>query len=113
VAYAYDAKVRLLGVDRAELEARGAVSEAVARQMAEGARSRLGATWGLGTTGIAGPGGGTETKPVGTVWLALAGPGGTAAWRLGLGDRGREVVRLATVKSALEQLRRSALGVEA
>lgn len=109
VAYANEVKVGLLGVDSADLEREGAVSETVARQMASGARDRLGATWGVSTTGVAGPGGGTEAKPVGTVWLALAGPRGVESWRLEWSPRGRDGIRFATVRSALDRLRRSIL----
>ena len=76
VAYANQAKVSLLGVDPDVIEAHGAVSEPVARQMAAGVRERLGADWGLSATGVAGPGGGTPEKPVGLVWIGLAGPEG-------------------------------------
>jgi nicotinamide-nucleotide amidase len=106
VAYANEAKVRLLGVDAPLLAAHGAVSEPVARAMAEGARRAGGADWGLGITGIAGPDGGTAEKPVGTVHLALAGPGGTqAVARLYRGDRER--VRRAAAFEALDLLRRA------
>ena len=77
VVYSNAAKERLCGVPAAMLEAHGAVSEPVARALAEGVRARAGATWGLATTGIAGPGGGTDDKPVGTVHIAVAGPSGT------------------------------------
>ena len=77
VVYANDAKVRTCAVDPAVLERHGAVSEPVARQLAEGIRNRAGATWGIGITGIAGPDGGTPDKPVGTVHFAVAGPDGT------------------------------------
>jgi nicotinamide-nucleotide amidase len=95
VVYANDAKVRTCGVDPAVLAAHGAVSEPVARQLAEGIRSRAGATWGVGVTGIAGPGGGTPDKPVGTVHFGVSGPDGTEhAMVRFAGDRGR-VQRLA------------------
>ena len=77
VVYANDAKVRTCAVDPAVLERDGAVSEAVARQLAEGIRNRASATWGIGITGIAGPDGGTPDKPVGTVHFGVAGPEGT------------------------------------
>ncbi len=104
VAYANAMKERLLGVDGAVLAAHGAVSEPVARALAEGARALAGATWGLGVTGVAGPGGGTEEKPVGTVHLAIAGPDGTRAWaRRFPGDRER--VRKTAAYDVLNQLR--------
>lgn len=79
VAYANSAKMELLGVKKETLEAHGAVSEETVIQMAEGARSKFGTTYALATSGVAGPGGGTEEKPVGTIWLACAGPDGTKA----------------------------------
>jgi len=72
VAYDNEVKVRAAGVDPALIEAHGAVSAEVAVALAEGARERLGADIGIGITGIAGPGGGTEEKPVGLVWLSVA-----------------------------------------
>ena len=104
VAYANAIKERVLGVDGALLAAHGAVSEPVARAMAEGARRVGSATWGVGITGIAGPGGGTPEKPVGTVHLALAGPAGTqAVARLYRGDRPR--IRRQAAFEALNLLR--------
>lgn len=106
VTYSNDAKVAQLGVDPGVLEAHGAVSEPVARQMAEGVRARAGTDFGIGVTGIAGPGGGSPDKPVGTVHIALSSAEGTTHRALRLpGDRER-VQRLA-VASALELLRRT------
>jgi nicotinamide-nucleotide amidase len=104
VVYGNDAKTALLGVPEALLAAHGAVSEPVARAMAEGARRLGSATWGLAVTGIAGPGGGTPEKPVGTVHLAIAGPDGTRTWaRRFPGDRER--VRKTSAYDLLNQLR--------
>ena len=72
VTYAYDAKREVLGVSREALDEHGAVSEPVAREMARGARDTADVTWGLATTGIAGPSGGSEENPVGTVYIGIA-----------------------------------------
>jgi nicotinamide-nucleotide amidase len=79
VTYAYDAKREVLGVSREALDAEGAVSAPVAEQMAAGARDRANTTWAVATTGVAGPGGGTEAKPVGLTYVgvAYAAPWGT------------------------------------
>jgi nicotinamide-nucleotide amidase len=104
VAYANAMKERMLGVPADLLAAHGAVSEPVARALAEGARRAGGATWGLGITGIAGPTGGTPEKPVGTVHIALAGAGGTqSVQRLYRGDRER--IRRMAAFEALNMLR--------
>lgn len=79
VSYDNSVKENVLGVSREDIETYGAVSEQVARQMAEGVRRVCGTTYGVATTGIAGPSGGSEEKPVGTVWMAVAGPNGTVA----------------------------------
>lgn len=81
IAYANEAKMRLLGVREEDLLRHGAVSEPVVRQMATGARRALGAEVALAVSGIAGPGGGTPEKPVGTVWIGLSTPEGTWARR--------------------------------
>jgi PncC family amidohydrolase len=75
VAYSYPVKISELGVEPGVLSTMGAVSLPVARQMAVGARSRLGSSWTVSITGIAGPGGGTDEKPVGTVCFGVCGPG--------------------------------------
>ena len=105
VTYATEAKARVLGVPRDILDTVGPVSEACARSMAEGARRVSGATWALATTGVAGPGGGTEETPVGTVFVALAGPDGeTRVKRLALrSDRAR--IRAMSCLHALNLLR--------
>lgn len=106
VTYSDDAKVALLGVDEVDLEVHGAVSERIVQQMAKGVRKRLHADWGLAASGIAGPDGGTKEKPVGTVWIAMAGPDRLQSRRLQLpGDR--EMIRTNAAKILLDWLRRS------
>ena len=102
VTYSNAAKAELLGVDAALIAAQGAVSEPVARAMAAGALARAPVQVAVAVTGIAGPGGATPGKPVGTVWLALAlADGRVNAWRLQLaGDRA--AVRAQTVHAALQ-----------
>ena len=92
VAYSNEVKECALGVKHATLETHGAVSEETAREMAEGVRQRLGADYGVATTGIAGPGGGTPEKPVGTVWIAIASAEGTEAKLLHYGDRRQQTI---------------------
>jgi nicotinamide-nucleotide amidase len=105
VAYANSAKSGLLGVDPALIEARGAVSVEVAEALADGARARVGAEVGVGIAGIAGPGGGTDAKPVGLVYIALADDAHTEHRRLMLpGDR--HLVRWRSSQAALDLLRR-------
>ena len=109
VAYSNAVKQAVLGVAPAVLEDHGAVSEAVALAMAEGARRVGGADLGVGVTGVAGPGGGTEAKPVGTVCIAVVGPGtAEAATTVRLpGDRA--MVRGQAARIALDLLRRALL----
>ena len=109
-AYANAAKVSMLGVPDAMIAAHGAVSEPVARAMAEGARQRMGADFGVSITGVAGPGGGTPEKPVGLVFIACAGPNGTVCVQHRFGrDRARNqgMSLRAACQLALEQCRAS------
>ena len=97
VSYSNEVKMNLLGVDAAVLEAYGAVSEPVARQMADGARRALGADCAVATSGIAGPSGGSPEKPVGTVCMAFATPEGTDTATFHFpGDRARVIDRAST-----------------
>jgi len=104
VAYSNESKVRLLGVAPAMIEEHGAVSELVARAMAEGARTLARSDYAVSTTGIAGPTGGTPEKPVGLVYVAVTSPHGTTVRELRLrGDRAQ--VRDRATKSLLNMLR--------
>lgn len=102
-AYAYEAKVRLLGVRWETLEENGAVSEATALEMAAGARRALAADIGLSITGIAGPGGGTPEKPVGLTWIGLSAPGYERAWQY-IWDGDRLAVKEQSAEQALRLL---------
>ena len=105
VAYLNDAKTRTLGVEPVLLLEHGAVSAPVAEAMAEGIRKRARTDFGLSITGIAGPGGGTEEKPVGTVFIAIASEAGTEHRKLKLpGDR--QLIRWRASQAALDLLRR-------
>lgn len=79
ISYSNRVKQELLEVNSGDLQQQGAVSEIVARQMSEGARRRLHSDWSVAITGVAGPGGGSSTKPVGFVWFAASGPSGTVS----------------------------------
>jgi len=103
VTYSNLAKTQMLGVPEASIEAHGAVSEAVALAMVQGALRHASAQWAVAVTGIAGPGGAVTGKPVGTVWVAWAAEDRTWAEHFLLpGDRGQ--VRAATVQRALQGL---------
>lgn len=105
-AYANEVKVAQLGVNLQDIEAHGAVSETVVKQMAEGARKVLSTDYAIATSGIAGPSGGTEDKPVGTIWIAIATPRGTVAEKFQLSEhRGRNIERSATL--GLNMLRKA------
>jgi nicotinamide-nucleotide amidase len=108
--YSNAAKVSVLGVSERTLAEHGAVSTQTAEEMAIGARRIAGAGVALSTTGIAGPGGGTEDKPVGTVCIGLAWEGGSWARRFDLGSRGRDWIKATTAQMALDSLRRWLLG---
>ncbi|MEN9215102.1 MAG: CinA family nicotinamide mononucleotide deamidase-related protein, partial [Gloeomargarita sp. DG_1_6_bins_138] len=111
VAYANAVKEHLLGVPAKLLAEWGAVSAPVAEAMAVGVRERLGTTWGLSITGIAGPAGGTLAKPVGLVYIGLAGADGSiSSWEHRFSpERGRDWIRHLSASQALDHLRRCLL----
>ena len=104
VAYGNAAKQKFLGVRAATLTRHGAVSTAVAREMAQGARKKFGADFAIAVTGIAGPNGGTKVKPVGTVFIALTHARGTVVERR-FNFCGREQFKALTAQQAWELLR--------
>ncbi|MCA9533965.1 MAG: competence/damage-inducible protein A [Myxococcales bacterium] len=110
VAYANSAKSRMLGVNPEVIRAHGAVSAEVAAEMAEGARRISGASLAVSITGIAGPGGGSEDKPVGTVWFGLAAEGHPTVTRHRLFPGERDQIRTLAAYTALRLAMRSALG---
>lgn len=96
VAYANEIKETLLGVSHNDIEKEGAVSETVVKQMALGALQKFGTDYAVATSGIAGPDGGTDDKPVGTTWIAIAGKNGVSAEKFHFGEhRGRNIRRAA------------------
>ncbi len=110
VTYSNEAKQELLGVAAATLAAHGAVSEATAREMAQGALRASRADVAVSITGVAGPGGGSADKPVGLVHFACATRSATAAAERRFGEIGRGAVRLAAVAQALAMLAEAARG---
>jgi nicotinamide-nucleotide amidase len=106
IAYAYEDKTALLGVPRAVIEQHGAVSEPVAVAMAEGIRERTGSDVAVGITGIAGPGGGTEAKPVGTVVIAVIVPGKPVYVRTFSFVGPRPMVKFQATQAAMDRVRR-------
>lgn len=104
VAYSYEAKQALLGVQAQTLEETGAVSRETVLEMVSGALVRSGASMAVAVTGIAGPGGGSEGKPVGTVWIGWKRRGGYARAALFQFDGDRDAVRRQTVAAALDGL---------
>ena len=110
VAYSNEVKIALLGVDPESLNRYGAVSQSVAEQMAEGVRRATGATYGISTTGIAGPTGGTPETPVGTVWMAVATPNGVFSRRMVFGSvRSQNIERASS--NCINLLRLQLLGL--
>lgn len=110
VAYSNEVKIDVVGVPAELIELHGAVSEEVAVALAEGARRVLGADIGIGITGVAGPDGGTQEKPVGLVWLALAGPDGRRIVRRSDQRGTRADIRERSTTSVMHLLRRLLLG---
>ncbi len=109
ISYDNSVKEKMLGVDPSAIAEQGAVSAIVAEQMAMGVRTQLNTTWGVSITGVAGPEGGTDAKPVGLVYIGLANAEGATSQPYRFGDRGREWVRQVSACSALDQLRRRLL----
>ncbi|MCP1375559.1 CinA family protein [Dyella lutea] len=107
VTYSYEAKEALLGVNPRTLERTGAVSEETVLEMVSGALARFGAGAAVAVTGIAGPGGGTEGKPVGTVWIGWKRRGGYAHARVFHFDGDRDAIRRQTVAAALEGVQKA------
>lgn len=104
VTYSNAAKTRMLGVPADLIARHGAVSEQVAAAMAEGAIDRCGVDLAVSVTGVAGPGGGSEHKPVGLVWFGAVGPAGIVTLERRFGDLGRDGVRRAALIQALDLL---------
>lgn len=106
ITYSYDSKTEVLGVPRELIASHGAVSEEVVLAMVESVRKKLGTDCAVATSGIAGPGGGTPEKPVGTVWVGVALPGKTFAKKFQLGDNRLITIQVAS-ESALHLLRKA------
>ena len=111
VAYSNEAKQRLLGVSSATIEEHGAVSEQTVLEMARGVRKIQGSSLGLSTSGIAGPGGGTPEKPVGTLCVGIAWEGGEWSRRFDLGKGSRTWIKQMSAQVALDALRRRVLAL--
>ncbi len=111
LSYSNTLKVNLLGVKEESLKAFGAVSEEVALQMAKGVREKCNSDFGLATTGVAGPSGGSLEKPVGTVWIAVAGPKGAMARKYNFGNHRERNIRRSALM-ALDLLRKEVQKIE-
>ncbi len=109
IAYDNQVKLQVLKVDADALNTHGAVSATVAEQMAVGVQKLLGTTWGISITGIAGPGGETQDKPIGLVYVALSGPNGISHREYRMSSRGRDWIRDVSASNALDLLRRHLL----
>jgi len=109
VTYANQAKMKILNVSAETLARNGAVSEQTAGEMALGAKNIIDATYGLATSGVAGPGGGTDDKPVGTVCIGLATPSSVSGHRFNLPDRSRRLNKHIFALTALDLLRQELL----
>ena len=109
ITYSNEAKAALAGVPMALIKQHGAVSEPVARAMAEGGRAQLDASFAISITGVAGPGGGSVEKPVGLVHFACAGPSGTRHRERRFGEQARDEIRSLSVLEALDLLREAVL----
>ncbi len=109
VTYANQAKMKILEVTADTLASNGAVSEQTARQMARGAKKVVDATYGLATSGVAGPGGGTADKPVGTLCIGLATPLSTTGHRFNFGDHNRRLNKQIFAITALDLFRQELL----
>lgn len=105
ISYANEIKINELGVDPETLKNAGAVSEECVKQMAEGIRKKYNTTYSIATSGVAGPGGGSEEKPVGTVWIAISGPQQTLAKKFSMGDHRERTIQRTAIQ-ALDMLRK-------
>lgn len=110
ISYANSVKSQFLDVDQDIINSKGAVSEEVAIAMAQGVRKKLGTSWALSTTGVAGPGGGTESKPVGTVWIGIAGPNVVFARKFLFGNNRFRNIQISSLY-AFNLLRKELLGI--
>ncbi len=107
ISYDNSVKISLLNVNPEDLATHGAVSHTVARQMAVGVQKRLGTTWGLSITGVAGPGGGSDTKPVGLVYIGVAGQSGAESFEHRFSPlQNRDLIRHFSACTAIDHLRR-------
>lgn len=110
ITYSNEAKTALAGVPKALIDVHGAVSEPVARAMAAGGRGALSSSLAVSITGVAGPGGGSEAKPVGLVHFACVGPAGTVHREMRFGPLSRDEIRRLSVLTALALLQEAAEG---